>query len=151
MTSDRYWSFEGSLDFRLRLLTSEGEKSNIGKKKEFNMLTVEYQGSPRDEVLFWIKPLGCPIGKPFCVVRWNLEQGINTCQFYCGVRRTRYGISYVKCTYDEVVIRNRTSDIPKCPKCTNYYGDICILYGEFRDPCFDFVDLLKELGINIDE
>ncbi len=118
------------------------------------MLAVEYQGSSKDNVLFWIKPLDCPICKPFCVVRWNLAQGINKCQFYCGVRRTSYGISYVRCNYDEVVVRNKdkASDIAvKCSKCTNYYGDICIMHGEFRDPCFDFVDLLEELGINIDD
>ncbi len=113
----------------------------------------EYAG---DNVVFGIKPLVCTIGKPFCVVRQNLEQGTNKCQFFGGIRRIRCGISYVKCNYDEEeIIRSKASNIPvRCSQCTNYYGDICISYGDFREPCSDFIEgsdfvkyhILKILG-----
>lgn len=114
---------------------------------------------------FWIKPLWCPIGSPFCIVRWTTKQGINICPLYWRVRRKVDGRMYVECTYDDVPksntrtqsylvppysmpnkydegsILNATTEVQEnCLGCMHYLGSICMTYGEFRDPCDNFVD-----------
>lgn len=117
----------------------------------------------KDKGLFWIKPLWCPIGRPFCIVRWSTKQCINICSFYCGVRREGDRAMRVWCNYDELPQSkigaytysfklffgrydelsksNISSGVPEdCPRCMHYLGDICIINGELQDNCTDFVD-----------
>ncbi len=132
------------------------------------MTHVQYLISTKDKSIFWIKPLWCPIGRPFCIVRWNTKRGINICPFYCGVRRETDGAMCVWCKYDEVSKpttgtytysfklsvgkydevskSNIATQVPEnCPTCTHYLGDICITKGELRDPCADFMDVITWL------
>jgi hypothetical protein len=135
------------------------------------MIHIQYLISTRDKEIFWIKPLWCPLGRPFCVARWNQKQGINVCPCYCGVRREDYGSMYVWCKYDGLTnsitkthtyslklsvsgydkesISNVGSMIPdNCPRCIQYLGDICITNGEFQNPCNDFTDVLTWVRSN---
>src|SRR5712692_3777216 len=66
------------------------------------MIHIQYLISTKDKVVFWIKPLWCPIGRPFCIIRWNTKQNMNICPLYCGVRRKIDGTMYVECKYDDV-------------------------------------------------
>ncbi|GIW47937.1 MAG: hypothetical protein KatS3mg078_1814 [Deltaproteobacteria bacterium] len=133
------------------------------------MLHIRYRMSPReDKSLFWIKPLWCPISRPFCVARWHAKQGMNMCPFYQGVRREVGGQMCVWCRYDEQSESNfryvysfgmsfghsksgpslkwDRGIIPEmCRRCMYYMGSVCMCYGEFREKCSDFIDLLSWL------
>ena len=115
------------------------------------MIHVQYLISTKNRDNFWIKPFWCPIGRPFCIVRWNTKQGLNVCPFYSGVRRETDKAMYVWCKYDEVSKSNIPNNIPEnCLICTYYrcpvtLGDICMLYREFRDPCSNFMDEEKSI------
>ena len=129
------------------------------------MIHIQYLISTKDKVVFWIKPLWCPIGRPFCIVRWVLKQGMNICPLYHSVRRKIDGTMYVECKYDDVpksntvtqsylvpsysltskydegFTLNATTKAPEnCLGCMHDLGSICMTYGEFRDPCYNFVD-----------
>jgi hypothetical protein len=109
------------------------------------MIHIQYLISNKDKSTFWIKPLWCPIGRPFCIAKWSTKQGINICPLYCGVRRETDGATGVWCKYDEIPNLNILTEIPEnCLACSHYrclitLGDICILYREFRDPCSSFM------------
>ncbi len=136
------------------------------------MIHIQYLISARDKETFSIKPLWCPLARPFCIARWNQKQGINVCPFYCGVRRETHGSMYVWCKYDELPnsvtktytynfnlsmggqdresISNVGSIVPdNCPRCIQYFGDICITNGDFRNPCNDFMDVITWLQSNL--
>ncbi len=49
----------------------------------------------------WVKPLFCPVGRPFCVVRWDIRQPTNACSFNLGYRRTVDGRFFIKCGFEE--------------------------------------------------
>jgi hypothetical protein len=129
------------------------------------MIHIQYIIFNKDKVVFWIKPLWCPIGSPFCIVRWNTKQGMNICPLYYGAKRKTDGGMCIECTYDnvsksnsatqsylvppysllnkydEVSILNATTEAPEnCLGCMHYLGFICMTYGEFRDPCDNFMD-----------
>ncbi len=43
--------------------------------------------------------------------------------------------------YDEGFTLNATTEAPEnCLGCMHYVGSICMTYGEFRDPCDNFID-----------
>lgn len=132
------------------------------------MIHIQYLISTKEKEIFWIKPLWCPLARPFCISRWNQKQGINVCPCYSGVRRETYGPMYVWCKYDELPNTtarkytynfklsvsnndmesklNTGAEIPdNCPRCIQYLGDICITNGEFRTPCDDFKDVITWL------
>ncbi len=128
------------------------------------MIHIQYITSARNNKdIFWIKPLWCPIGSPFCIVRWTTKRGMNICPIYRGVRRKIDGTMYVECKYDDVpesktqsylvppyslpkryddvsTLNAATGSPENCPRCMHYIGSICMTYGEFRNPCDNFID-----------
>ena len=129
------------------------------------MIHIQYLISNKDKVVFWIKPLWCPIGRPFCIIRWTTKQGMNICSLYRSVRRKIDGTMYVECEYDDVPkpkavtqsylvppyslprkydegsTLNAITEAPEnCLGCVHYLGSICMAYGEFQDPCDNFVE-----------
>ena len=114
---------------------------------------------------FWIKPLWCPIGSPFCIVRWTKKKDMNICPLYHGAKRKTDRRMYVECKYDDVSESNTATqsylvspyslqrkydegstlnaitEAPEnCLGCVHDLGSICMAYGEFQDPCENFVE-----------
>jgi hypothetical protein len=135
------------------------------------MIHIQYLISNKDKVVFWIKPLWCPIGRPFCIIRWTTKQNMNICPLYHGARGKTYRRMYVECKYDGVPKSNAKTQsylVPpyslqskydegstlnatteareNCFGCMHDLGSICMAYGEFRDPCHNFVDEERFIG-----
>jgi hypothetical protein len=106
------------------------------------MIYIQYQIlNNKEESIFWIKPLWCPIKRPFCIVRWNRKQDISICPFYCGIRGKSYGKNRIECGCDEELESQALGGVSEnCPSCMHYLGSVCTYYGEFRDPCDSFFD-----------
>lgn len=65
------------------------------------MLSVEAQWFFNPDGTFKLKPLLCPLGRPFCLGRGRIEEGVKQCLFYCHIIIQPGGKTIAMCHVDD--------------------------------------------------